>query len=272
MNDTNGQDMTPHFPSSSEVSIGVRIDRICEEFERLLKEGTSPTIESFLPQLPPSEHGTLLEELLGLELDYRAKGGDSFTSEEYILRFPEHASRVAKLVVNVRQRKPSKPQQPDKAPAKDTPAEARQTAESSGTTQKSGHIVGRPDRIGPYQIVEPCGRGGMGVVYKAWHGFFQQFRAIKLLPSHFDEDDINRFAMEIKIAGQLHHHNIVRAYEANREQGILYLAMEFVDGINLDHLVKHHNRLPVGLACDLIRQAAEGLQHAHDHDLVHRDI
>lgn len=272
MNDKDGQDMTPHFPSSSEVSIGVRIDRICEEFEKLLKEGKSPSIETYLPQLPPSEHGTLLEELLGLELDYRAKAGDSFTSEEYTLRFPEHASKVAKLVVNVRQQKPTDPQNQEDQLTEHRPAAAQPTAESAGTTRKSQNADRRPVRIGPYEIVEACGRGGMGVVYKAWHHLFQQYRAIKVLPSHFDEDDINRFAMEIKIAGQLHHHNIVRAYEANREQGILYLAMEFVDGINLDHLVKHHKRLPVGLACDLIRQAAEGLQHAHDHDLVHRDI
>lgn len=271
MNDKDGQDMTPHLPSSSEVSLGVRIDRICEEFEKRLKAGESPTIESYLPQLPSSEHATLLEELLGLELDYRAKAGDSFTSEEYILRFPEHASKVAKLVVNVRQQKSSEPQNSKAKPADDSPVGTRPTSDSSASTQKRSRSEG-PVRIGPYEIVEACGRGGMGVVYKAWHDLFHQYRAIKVLPSHFDEDDINRFAMEIKIAGQLHHHNIVRAYEANREHDILYLAMEFVDGINLDHLVKHHERLPVGLACDLIRQAAEGMQHAHDHDLVHRDI
>ncbi len=112
----------------------------------------------------------------------------------------------------------------------------------------------------------------MGVVYKAWHEFFKQYRAIKVLPSNFDEEDINRFSMEIELAGRLNHPNIVQAHEANREQGILYLVMEFVDGITLDHLVKHHKRLPMGLACEMIRQAAEGLQHAHAHFLVHRDI
>lgn len=258
-----GQDKPHNTPSSSEVALGVRIDQICGEFEKLLKGGKSPKIESFLSQLPEDHQGTLLEELLGLELDYRAKAGDSFTSDEYTLRFPEHASTVADLVVSIRQRPDGKPRQ---APPK------RGGSGSSQTTERSHSGATRPMRIGPYEIIEPCGKGGMGVVYKAWHEFFKQYRAIKILPSNFDEDDISRFSMEIELAGRLNHPNIVRAHEANRERGILYLAMEFVDGINLDQLVKHHKRLPVGTACEMIRQAAEGLQHAHEHFLVHRDI
>ena len=263
-----GHDSTPPIPSSSEVLLNVRIDRICEEFEELLKSGQSPKIESYLAELPADHQGTLLEELLGLELDYRAKAGDSFTSEEYTLRFPEHASTVADLVVSVRRQKPNGSADNNSTPRQ---APSKRASNSSQTTQRS-QIPGGPVRIGPYEIIEPCGRGGMGVVYKAWHELFKQYRAIKVLPSNFNEDDISRFSMEIELAGRLNHPNIVRAHEANREQGILYLVMEFVDGINLDHLVKHHDRLPLGLACEMIRQAAEGLQHAHEHFLVHRDI
>jgi serine/threonine protein kinase len=266
---SDGHDMTPPIPSSSEVLLGVRIDRICEEFESLLKTGKAPRIETYLAELPEDHQSTLLEELLGLELDYRSKAGDSFTSDEYTLRFPEHASSVADLVQSVRGQHLANGRTQDSKP-RQTPT-ARNASGSSQTTPRSSGS-GEPVRIGPYEIIEPCGRGGMGVVYKAWHELFKQYRAIKVLPSNFDDEDISRFSMEIELAGRLNHPHIVRAHEANREQGILYLVMEFVDGINLDHLVKHHNRLPVGLACEMIRQAAEGLQHAHEHFLVHRDI
>ena len=265
MND--GQHKKPSIPSSSEVSLGVRIDRICEAFESLLKTGQSPEIETYLSQVPGEHRERLLEELLGLELDYRAKAGDSFTSEEYTLRFPEHASTVAELVVNVRRRKPdeSQPGETQYGPPLATPSGSAPTIRSSLTP--TGLM-----RIGPYEVIETCGRGGMGVVYKAWHELFKQYRAIKVLPSDFDDDDIHRFLMEIELAGRLNHPNIVQAHDANRHQGMLYLVMEFVDGVNLDHLIKHHKRLPLGVACELVRQAAEGLQHAHEHFLVHRDI
>ena len=266
MND-NGQDKHPPIPSSSEVSLGVRIDRICEAFENLLKAGKFPPIETYLSEVPDNHRGRLLEELLGLELDYRAKAGDSFTSEEYTLRFPEHASAVAELVVSVRRQKPDEPK-PGETQYGPPPLD---TADPAATIRRSLSPA-EPARIGQYEIIETCGRGGMGVVYKAWHELFKQYRAIKVLPSDFDEDDIHRFSMEIELAGRLNHPNIVQAHDADRDQGRLYLVMEFVDGINLDHLINHHQRLPLGLACELIRQAAEGLQHAHEHFLVHRDI
>src|SRR5262249_43452358 len=68
------------------------------------------------------------------------------------------------------------------------------------------------------------------------------------------------------------HPNIVIAYDANRAKGGHYLVMEFVDGPNLQELVKEGGPLPVGLACQLMRQAANALQHAHERHMVHRDI
>ena len=80
------------------------------------------------------------------------------------------------------------------------------------------------------------------------------------------------FQREVRAAARLVHPNIVTAYDANHVGDRCYLVMEFVDGANLDELVKHHGPLPIGTACDFIRQAALGLQYAHESGMVHRDI
>src|SRR5262249_17516621 len=83
---------------------------------------------------------------------------------------------------------------------------------------------------------------------------------------------VPRFLREIQAAGQLSHPNIVRALDAGEVDGTYYFAMEFVNGIDLDRLVKQSGPLRVDQACDFIAQAALGLQHAHEHSMVHPDL
>src|SRR5262249_29857499 len=80
------------------------------------------------------------------------------------------------------------------------------------------------------------------------------------------------FLREVRAAAQLAHPNIVTAYDANEAENRFYLVLEYVDGPNLDQLVRKQGPLSVGLACDYIRQAAHGLQGAHAAGMVHRDI
>jgi serine/threonine-protein kinase len=80
------------------------------------------------------------------------------------------------------------------------------------------------------------------------------------------------FLREVQAAAQLHHPNIVLAYDANELEGRHFLAMEFVDGPNLERYVKKNGPLPIELACEVIFQAATGLQYAHEKGMVHRDI
>jgi serine/threonine-protein kinase len=126
-----------------------------------------------------------------------------------------------------------------------------------------------------YRLLEPLGEGGMGQVFKASQHQLGRLVAIKLIrPQLLDtgEEVLQRFRREALAAAQLSHPNIVTIYDYATAGGVPFLVMEFVDGIDLSRLVRRHGPLPVRDACDYIRQAAMGLQHAADHGMVHRDI
>ena len=128
--------------------------------------------------------------------------------------------------------------------------------------------------LGPYRILDQLGQGGMGRVYKALHQTMNRVVALKVLsPQVVNTERAKQlFLREVQAAAQLSHPNIVMAFDANENEGRHYLAMEYVAGPNLERYVKKHGPLPVGLACEIIFQAANGLQHAHDKGMVHRDI
>lgn len=129
-------------------------------------------------------------------------------------------------------------------------------------------------QLGEYQLLEILGEGGMGIVYRALHTELDRVVALKVLAGTrtADEQTVERFKREMKAVGRLDHTNIVRAHDARQIEGIRVLVMEYVDGLDLAVLVERLGPLPIADACELIRQAALGLQHAHENGLVHRDI
>ncbi|OAI38781.1 hypothetical protein AYO40_06395 [Planctomycetaceae bacterium SCGC AG-212-D15] len=128
--------------------------------------------------------------------------------------------------------------------------------------------------IGQYRILDQLGRGGMGRVFKAVHQTMNRIVALKVVASSLVKNvrAQQMFMREVRAAARLMHPNIVTAYDANQIGDRHYMVMEFVDGPNLEHLVRDKGPLPVGFACDFIRQAALGLQSAHEMGMVHRDL
>jgi WD40 repeat protein/serine/threonine protein kinase len=128
--------------------------------------------------------------------------------------------------------------------------------------------------LGQYVLLERLGEGGMGQVFKARHQRLERTVALKVIRkdrlSH--PDAIHRFQREARAAARLSHPNIVTIYDADEVGGTHFLAMEYVEGTDLSQLVRKRGPLSVALACDYIRQAALGLQHAHEQGMVHRDI
>jgi CheY-like chemotaxis protein len=125
-----------------------------------------------------------------------------------------------------------------------------------------------------YCVLEWLGSGGMGIVYKARHRLMDRLVALKVLNACLVNRPaaVERFHREVKAAARLCHPNIVHAYDAGQAGDTHFLVMEYVEGVDCERLLRRHGRLPVGLACDYARQAALGLQHAHEHGMVHRDI
>ena len=129
-------------------------------------------------------------------------------------------------------------------------------------------------QFGEYRLLEKLGEGGMGVVYRALHVELERVVALKVVRADRigDSQAVERFRREIKAAGKLDHPNIVLAHDARQIDGTHILVMEFIEGLDLAQLLRLMGPLPVADACEAIRQAALGLQHAHEHELIHRDI
>jgi response regulator RpfG family c-di-GMP phosphodiesterase/serine/threonine protein kinase len=135
--------------------------------------------------------------------------------------------------------------------------------------------------LGHYRIIERLGSGGMGVVYKAEHVHLKRTVALKILAAEDDHNAVflQRFYSEMEALAVLRHPNIVLAFDAGEVdvphaagKVLRYLVMEHVTGRNLEQLIVDRGALPPAVACHYVRQAAEGLRHAHEHGLVHRDI
>jgi hypothetical protein len=125
-----------------------------------------------------------------------------------------------------------------------------------------------------YRVLQPLGAGGMGTVYLAEHRLLKRPVALKVLRAGTlaTPDAVARFRREWESAARLTHPNIVAAHDAEQVGALHFLVMEYVAGTNLHDLVGRDGPLPVARACDYVRQAALGLQHAHERGLVHRDI
>ena len=128
--------------------------------------------------------------------------------------------------------------------------------------------------LGRYKLLEHLGEGGMGSVLKAEQTPLGRLVAIKTLRKDLvgNKEMIARFHREIQAASALSHPNIVAAYDADSIAGQYFLVMEYVEGRDLGALVKRGGKLPVGTACEYVRQVALGLEHAHERHMVHRDI
>jgi serine/threonine-protein kinase len=159
-------------------------------------------------------------------------------------------------------------------------------------------LAGRLARLvlGNYRILDRLGSGGMGQVYRAEHRWMRRAVALKILSGQlFDPILTSPCAavgtppsrgrdcsltptqwegslLEIRAAGQLKHPHIVTSYDAGRIGSVYFLVMEYVEGVDLEQLVRTVGPLPVALACNFVRQTALGLKYLHERGYVHRDI
>jgi serine/threonine protein kinase len=134
---------------------------------------------------------------------------------------------------------------------------------------RAGELV-----LGQYIILDRLGEGGMGEVFRARHRSMGRIVALKVLKKErlAKPNAIRRFGREMQAAARLSHPNIVVAYDADSVGDYHFFAMEYVDGVDLSNLIKQRGPVALPHAASYIRQAALGLQHAHEQGMVHRDI
>ena len=125
-----------------------------------------------------------------------------------------------------------------------------------------------------YRIEAVAGRGGMGVVYRAWHLGLERPVALKVIsPGLASQDEFRaRFRRESRLAAALDHPHVLPIYEAGESDGVLFIAMRWVDGIDLGRVLEQDGALPLGRAVRLVAQVAGALDCAHSRGLVHRDV
>jgi len=142
-----------------------------------------------------------------------------------------------------------------------------QTPPAPGDFGVGSHVAG-------YRLDEQIGRGGMAVVYRAHDARLDRRVALKILAPGLarDEEFRQRFIRESRAAAAVDHPNIIPIYEAGEADGVLFIAMRFVDGRDVQTLIDQQHPLPVARVCDIITQVASALDAAHAHGLVHRDV
>ncbi len=128
--------------------------------------------------------------------------------------------------------------------------------------------------VGPYIVSDKLGEGGMGKVFRARLGGVGDTVALKVVRATLVANPTvrGRYAREVQATSALDHPNIVHVLGAGEADGKFYMAMEFVDGIDLARMMRDYGILEVAEACEYARQVALGLQHAHERGFVHRDI
>ena len=127
--------------------------------------------------------------------------------------------------------------------------------------------------LGQYTLLHPLGLGGVSVVYAARHSFLQRPTAVKLLQRGNDATLITRFEREVQLTSRLSHPNTISIYDFGRTaEGDFYYAMELLDGVSFEGLIREAGPLPAARVVHLIRQVLGALSEAHAIGLIHRDI
>jgi WD40 repeat protein/predicted Ser/Thr protein kinase len=214
------------------------------------KHGQRVRAEDYL-QRRPDLGLSIARALVTGEVGLRQQQGESIVAEEYRHRFPE-------LV------EPSVAQPPSNPPinsASLVPAPMVRIREAA------------PTQLNGLEVREELGRGGMGVVYKAWHATLNRFVAVKMLAygACAGQAQLARFRLEAEAIARLHHPNIAQIYEFGEHQGQPYIVQEFVGGGRLDQHIVHHSR-PVRWVAEMFVTLASAVHHMHERGILHRDL
>ncbi|HEY4260194.1 MAG TPA: protein kinase [Schlesneria sp.] len=224
-------------------------------------------VESLIQSLGRNLTDEELLELIYAEVLLRDQTSDGCNIDEYRQRFPQVAASLERLFEMHQNLDVS-------SPSADASLDATRVHDVTKSAGSNINAVAVGDRVGPYLLLKKLGEGGMGAVYQTRHLKLGKIVALKVLAPHLlaRPDAVMRFEREMLAVGLVQHPNIVQALDAGAFDGVHYLSMEYVDGQDLQQIVKKSGPLSIGDACKAIWEAALGLAAAHRQGVVHRDI
>lgn len=240
------------------------IDRICTQFELIWQQNDhSPRLEEYWTEREGEKGIYLFRELLSIELERRARR-ETLNLEEYLARFPAQANVIRSM-------EPFRSSE-GKSARHEGPI-LGEVANQTPPPSVEQTLSDLPVEIPGYEILEMLGRGGMGIVLKARQQSLGRFVALKLIraESRNNPNRRARFLAEAEALAQLHHPNVVQIHDVGEHQGVPYLALEYVEGCSLDHLLRGAPVQPKE-AAHLVRTLAEAIHFAHGKGIVHRDL
>jgi hypothetical protein len=244
------------------------VDDVCLRFEAAWQEGQRPAIDAYLADTPEPARSVLLRELLGLELAYRRRRGESPTRLEYEQLFPQQVDLIQRAF---REESLSTKHGP--------PAQAGQAGNAPGarTVDLLSADAPAPDQhqyIGRYRVERVLGEGGFGTVYLAHDDQLHRPVAIKV-PHRYrvsQPRDAAAYLAEARILARLDHPNIVPVHDVGSTgDGLCYVVSKFIEGSDLAKKIQAARPSPAESAA-LLAAVALALDYAHRQGLVHRDV
>jgi serine/threonine protein kinase len=257
------------------LNLARQLDLLSDEYERQWRVGPRPDPATFVARVPGAASAAFRHDLAAIELELRWQAGEEVRPWELAVRFGVPVEPLQEWLNFLRDESVAEtpPQGPPRlTPNPDAPPRPASLGITPSRPAPSDEIT-LPCRFGEYELLEKLGQGGMGAVYRARHVRLGKAAAIKVIrPDRAGSEALARFERELRAIGSVEHPHLVGAHYAGEHQGRLFLVMELLDGIDLVGLVRRTGPLPSSAACELVRQAALGLQQVHDAGLVHRDV
>jgi WD40 repeat protein/tRNA A-37 threonylcarbamoyl transferase component Bud32 len=262
----------------------LRLDAPCQRFEAAWQAGQRPDLEAYLGEVGEEDRPALLGELLVLELVYRHRAGEAPRAEDYLGRFPAHADLIHKAFTEAIS--PASPAQPP-ASGSSTPDQGRQAQilppppltvdEAEGVPCLADTVV--PTEVPGYEVLDELGHGGMGVVYRARQLSANRIVALKVIRAdrlqELDPEErpkwVARFRWEAEAVATLDHPHIVPLYEVCEHGEQPYFSMRLVEGGSLLRRLEQFREDPRA-AARLVAVVARALHHAHQRQILHRDL
>lgn len=242
---------------------------ICEAFEHAWQSRNVPDVQQWLDRVPSSQWPQLLPGLIRIDLEYRLKDGTSKDSlQDYVTRYGVNVGGISL-------RKSSHASSISKTEALTTelPSAAAPKLKSANSDDVARPESNTPMTIGKFQLMSAVGRGGFGVVYKAFDTVLKRVVALKIPRDPLTGAARTRFLREAEASAGLDHPGLVPVFEAGEsEDGPCYIATAFCDGPNLATWLQNNGRPAWRDAAAFVRDMAEAMQHAHNRGVVHRDL